>query len=33
MQDAGDPGRSVPMKRSSWASRLRAVAEAWNRAW
>jgi hypothetical protein len=23
-----NPGRSVPMKRSSWASRLRAVAEA-----
>jgi hypothetical protein len=27
------PGRSVPMQRSSWASRLRAVADACNRAW
>ena len=28
-----NPGRSVPMKRSSLASRLRAVAEACNMAW
>ena len=27
------PGRSVPMQRSSWASRLRAVAEACHMAW
>src|SRR5438876_721453 len=29
----GKPGKEVPMKRSSVASRVRAVADAWNRAW
>src|SRR5262249_10947561 len=29
----GKPGKEVPMKRSSWARRLRAVADAWNMAW